>query len=171
MVRGLQSAAVIFASLCSLAFPVKTMAQGVVLDAFAKPTGMILCVGARPEPADSASIVYDVSDEAPGVDARETRVGYDSLGTPVFLSILATTQRADSAYAEAYIVRFTRPEAAVYTIGAGPLSSPVSGRERVPLESEFKMVKSRMTELDLTRARDFAKEFWTRRCQPFRVEM
>jgi hypothetical protein len=140
-------------------------------DAFAKSSGMVLCIGLRPELADSAAIVYGVSDEALGIDARETRVGYDSLGTPRFLSLLATTQTADSAYMKLYSLRFSQPHAGVYTIGSGPLSKPVNGVVPVLVKSQFRMVESVLTEPDVERARAFATEFWARRCQPFRIEM
>lgn len=147
------------------------LSQGVSFDAFAKPHGMILCQGVRPQPSDSATIVYEVSDEATGIDARETRVGYDSIGTPVFLSVLATTQSADSAYAKVYLLRFSHPKAGAITIGSGPLSKPAGSLVAVPIASEFKMVKSIMTELDVEGAHSFAKEFWGRRCKPFRVDL
>jgi len=137
-------------------------------DPFTQPVTSLRCEAAPADPTDGTraaiELQFDEGDEL--LDGRSIEVGYDALGSPVSLVILASRVLSPGhVITEVLAVRFgARGTAAGFRVRRGINGSDSRdsmGRKPLPVAVDEKEL---LTPAEITKAKELAAWLWTRRC-------
>lgn len=140
-----------------------------VFDPLSVPSGALVCRSVGGQRADSASRLVYVSEFGGEFASREIIAGFDSIGVPLYMSVFAMKEAADSAFAQSFVVRFVTPARGHHSFGVGPV--PTTDRATSVeslLAGGFKTQTVPLTDLDVRQTRSFARWIWEHRCQSSR---
>lgn len=131
-------------------------------DPLALPTQIMMCRSLPTTPADSgASALQFVDGADPLSSGRRIGVAYDSLGAPRFLLVLAPHgNMSGGGYVRAVAVRFGQPEEGYSGVLGEAASLPDNGQ----FGSTDLRQRIRLTEAEVSQARELARWLWARRC-------
>lgn len=141
------------------------LAQGGAFNPLAPSVGLLSCQSLPPTDADSASVVLHVTDSSSVVPMRESVIAYDSVGTPLFMTVSAREKTGDDRK-HALVIRFEPVRrGARMLIGADGEPDSTFRPDPTVSAPDLPPGATPLMTSEIIRARDLAVWVWARRCK------